>query len=210
MFRRILLSFILALLLASPVLAKDKVYVLKKPKPAKEEVRSTYENENWDIKFDLREGFEFTEEDLEDGTFNLDIGLKGYPISASLVAEPLDDELTSQGYWRLIRQRDPSIDDTLAYERNVEIDGIPAVQVRLEGANQGGNFLILSLVFTSDSKGYMLSCFTESKLLDKVPDFLDEISSGFSFLDDEDDEAATNSDNAVEGETSGDESPSEE
>jgi hypothetical protein len=209
MLHRIIFGLVLALLLVTPALAKskDKVYVLKKPKPEEKEVRSLYENKDWAISFDLRQGFEFTEEELEDGTFNLDIKLKNYPISAALVAEPLEDDLTSQGYWRLIRQRDPSIDDTIAYERSVEIDGIPAVQVRLEGANQGGSFLILSLVFASDFKGYMLSCFTESRLLDKVPDFLEELSEGFAFVEDEETETADNPEAvAEEGESAGDES----
>lgn len=182
---RIFLAVFVISIIALPALAEDKVYILKKPEPVEENVRSTYVNNDWGFGFDLREAFTFTTTELEDGAFTLSIELEGYPLTAALTTEVLDDGLSSLGYWRLMQQRDPSIADNLAYERQVEIAGIPAMQVRIEGSGQNAHFLILSIVFTSGEKGFILSCFAESLLYEKVPDFLAEIGDGFYFLEED-------------------------
>jgi len=194
---RIAVIALLLCFLAPSAWAKEKVYILHKPKPPKEEVRSTYANEDLNFTFDLREGFTFTEKEAEDGSFNLVIELKDYPLSAALTVETLDEELTSTAYWRLMQDRDPAIEEDLVYERPVEVAGVNGLQVRIEGSGQNSHYLILSKIFTSGTNGYILSCFTNSHFFEKVPDFLDEISDGFKFIDTQNDEDKS-ADNAAE------------
>ena len=196
---RITIIALLLCFLAPSVWAKDKVYILHKPKPPKVEVRSIYVNEDLNFSFDLREGFIFTEKEAEDDSFNLTIELKDYPLSAALTVEPLDEELTSTAYWRLMQDRDPVIEEDLVYERPIDIAGVNGLQVRMEGSGQNSHYLILSKIFTSGTNGYILSCFANSHFFEKVPDFLDEISDGFKFIEAPNDED-TSTDNAVEGE----------
>ena len=117
MMRNLLLVIFLLALLAPLASAKDKeqVYVLIKPDPEEEEDRSIYENSNWSIEFDLRDGFTFTEEELEEGTLNLTIQLDGFPLIGAITAEELDDSLTAAGYWRQMLNSDPGLESLIVY-----------------------------------------------------------------------------------------------
>ena len=180
---RTVIAALLLCLLATSAWAKEKVYVLHKPKPPKAEVRSIYDSKDLNFCFDLREGFKFTEQETDDQSFNLLIELEDYPLSAALTVEPLDDELTSIGYWRLMQDRDPAIEQDLVYERPIDIAGVAGLQVRMEGSGENSHYLILSKIFTSGNNGYIISCFTDTHFFDKVPDFLDEISDGFKLTE---------------------------
>jgi hypothetical protein len=177
--------------LAPFALGEEQVYVLKKPEPEEEEVRSIYINKELGIGLDLREGFTFIEEEVEEDVFNLSILLEGYPLTAALTVEPLEEELSSEGYWRLMQKRDPNIEKDLVYERAVDVAGTGGLQVRIEGGNHKTHYLILSVIFTSGTNGYIISCFTDQFLYDKVPDFLDDVSGGFYFIEEEGEENVT-------------------
>ena len=204
--KTILIIFLLALLVPW-TFARDKeqVYVLVKPEPEEEEVRSIYSNEDWGIEFDLREGFTFTEGELEDDTFNLSIELDGFPLLGALTGEQLEDELTSGGYWMQMLENDPSLSNLLVYERKSEIAEAPGIQIRLEGGDKEGYFVILSMIFTSGQRGYTLSVFCDAFYFNEVADFFEEISEGLSFIEegveDEDEpgeEDVENTDEAIE------------
>ena len=184
MYLRVLAVLFITAFLAPIAWAKD-VYILKKPKPEKKEERSLYSNEDYGFIFDLKEGYTFTEEEIEDNNFNLLIELKDYPLQAAITVELLDKEISSIGYWRKIQDRDPNMAQDLVYERGMDISGVDAVQVRIEGSSQDMHYLIISIIFSYGSRGYILSCFTDTKFFDKVPDFLDEVAEGFHFIDDE-------------------------
>jgi len=187
--KTIYVIFLLALLVPwTSAKDKEQVYILVKPEPEEEEVRSIYSNEDWGIEFDLREGFTFTGDELEDGTFNLGIELEGFPLSGALTAEELEDELTSGGYWRQMLENDPSLGNLVVYERKTEIAESPGIQVRLEGGDREGYFVILSMIFTSGQRGYTLSVFCDAFYFDKVADFFEEISEGLSFIEEKDEE----------------------
>ena len=189
--RKLLFALVLVGLLTSWATAKDKeqVYILHKPDLNEEEVRSTYANENWGFEFDLREGFSYTEEiDEEDGVLNLTIQLKGHPLQAAMTIEQLDEEISSNGYWKQMQEKDPNIANLVGYEKGMEIDYSPGVRVRLEGYNQNNHFVVLTMIFTSGDRGYSISVFCDAFYFDEVPDFFEEITEGFAFYDDSESE----------------------
>jgi len=185
--RKLLFALIIVGLLASWAIAKDEeqVYILYKPDPEEDEVRSIYENEDWGIEFDLRDGFSYTEEiDEEDGVFNLTIQLKGHPLQAAMTIEQLDEEMSTNGYWKQMQEIDPSIEYLLVYEKGMEIDNSPGVRVRLEGMDQDSHFVVLSMIFSSGDRGYSISVFCDGFYFEEVPDFFEEITEGFAFYED--------------------------
>lgn len=187
MLRKSLFALVLMGLLASWAIAKDEeqVYILYKPDPVEDEVRSAYANEDWGIEFDLRDGFSYTEEiDEDDGVFNLTIQLKGHPLRAAMIIEQLDEEMSSNGYWKQMQENDPSIEYLLVYEKGMEIDNSPGVRARLEGMDQNSHFVVLSMIFTSGDRGYSISVFCDAFYFEEVPDFFEEITEGFAFYED--------------------------
>lgn len=187
MLRKLLFALVLVGLLASWAIAKDEeqVYILYKPDPVEDEVRSIYANEDWGIEFDLRDGFSYTEEiDEEDGVFSLTIQLNGHPLQAAMTIEQLDEEMSSNGYWKQMQEKDPSIEYLLVYEKGMEIDYSPGVRVRLEGYDQSSHFVVLSMVFASGDRGYSISVFCDAFYFEEVPDLFEEITGGFAFYED--------------------------
>ena len=187
MLRKSVFALILVGLLASWAIAKDEeqVYILYKPEPNEDEIRSICANENWGFEFDLRDGFSYTEEiDEEDGVFNLTIQLKGHPLQAAMTIEQLDEEMSSNSYWKQMQEKDPSIENLLVYEKGMDIDNFPGVRVRLEGMDQNSHFVVLSLIFSSGDRGYSISVFCDAFYFEEVPDFFEEITEGFAFYED--------------------------
>lgn len=187
MLRKSLFVLVLMGLLTSWAIAKDEeqVYILYKPDLTEDEVRSTYENEDWGIEFDLRDGFTYTVEiDEGDGVFSLTIQLKGHPLQAALTIEQLDEEMSSNGYWKQMQEKDPNIANLLVYEKGMEIDYSPGVRARLEGMDQNSHFVVLSMIFTSGDRGYSISVFCDAFYFEEVPDFFEEITDGFAFCED--------------------------
>jgi hypothetical protein len=215
MMARFILAFVI-LAFSAPMAfgGEQDVYILYKPKPEEEEIRSTYVNEDFTFGFDLPEGYTFIETEIEEGIFNLIIELDDFPLQAAITIEELDEELSAGGYWRQMQDNDPGIEDLLAYERKIDIAGVPGVQVRLEGIQEDGHFLILSVVFTSGVNGYAISAFCGAYYFEEMPDFFQEVTGGFYFLEEEEEEdpPETSEDTeaaAAEPSDAGEESPPE-
>ncbi len=184
---RIPIILLLLALLAPTAFGDDEVYVLHRPKPDEEEVRSTYTSDVYGFGFDLPEGFTFNEQ-TEDDVFTLFISLENYPLQVALTIEPLEEELTPKGYWKVMLERDPTIGSVVAYERGMPIDSEPGLLVRLEdGGPGGGHYLIMSMIFTKGTNGFFISVLCQDDyFFEEAPDFFDEIVEGFHFIEPDD------------------------
>jgi hypothetical protein len=115
---------------------------------------------NADYGFGMVLPADYTPAPLEEGdVWVLEI-FPQYPdlANARLSVENLPDDVTDvAGFWQLLKDRDPAMEQNATYEMVTSVADTGAIQTRIESLGGGGYILVILWIWVHDGHGYTLS-----------------------------------------------------